>query len=112
MGFFHDGELYVCGRIKDMIILRGQNYYPQDIENVVEKASGLIRHNCVAAFQIHEDSEPALAIVAEVKNPKALPGRAKDCRRGPELSQRGSGADFLHRASCDPENQFGQDHAP
>jgi thioester reductase-like protein len=77
MGFFHDGELYVCGRIKDMIILRGQNYYPQDIENVVEKASGLIRHNCVAAFQIHEDNEPALAIVAEVKNPKSLPDARK-----------------------------------
>jgi thioester reductase-like protein len=77
MGFFQDGELFVCGRIKDMIILRGQNYYPQDIEEVVEKASGLIRTNCVAAFQIHEDSEPALAIVAEVKNPKALPEALK-----------------------------------
>ena len=77
MGFFHDGELFVCGRIKDMIILRGQNYYPQDIENVVERTSGLIRNNCVAAFQIHEDSEPALAIVAEVKNPKALPDARK-----------------------------------
>ena len=77
MGFFHDGELFVCGRIKDMIILRGQNYYPQDIENVVEKASGLIRAHCVAAFQIHEDSEPALAIVAEVKNPKSLPEARK-----------------------------------
>ncbi len=77
MGFFHDGELFVCGRIKDMIILRGQNYYPQDIEAVVEKASGLIRTNCVAAFQIHEDTEPALAIVAEVKNPKALPDALK-----------------------------------
>ena len=73
MGFFHDDELFVCGRIKDMIILRGQNYYPQDIENVVERASGLIRSNCVAAFQVHEDNEPALAIVAEVKNPNALP---------------------------------------
>ena len=77
MGFFHNGELFVCGRIKDMIILRGQNYYPQDIENVVERTSGLIRNNCVAAFQIHEDSEPALAIVAEVKNPKALPDARK-----------------------------------
>jgi thioester reductase-like protein len=77
MGFFHDGELFVCGRIKDMIILRGQNYYPQDIENVVERASGLIRNNCIAAFQIHEDSEPALAIVAEVKNPSALPDARK-----------------------------------
>lgn len=77
MGFFHNDELFVCGRIKDMIILRGQNYYPQDIEAVVEKASGLIRANCVAAFQINEDSEPALAIVAEVKNPKALPEALK-----------------------------------
>jgi thioester reductase-like protein len=76
-GFFHDGELYVCGRIKDMIILRGQNYYPHDIENVVEKSSSLIRHNCVAAFQIQEDSEPALAIVAEVKNPRLLPEARK-----------------------------------
>ena len=77
MGFFHNGELFVCGRIKDMIILRGQNYYPQDIENVVERASGLIRTSCVAAFQVHEDSEPALAIVAEVKNPKVLPEARK-----------------------------------
>ena len=77
MGFFHDGELFVCGRIKDMIIVRGQNYYPQDIEAVAEKASGLIRNNCVVAFQIHEDSEPALAMVAEVKNPKALPDPLK-----------------------------------
>jgi thioester reductase-like protein len=77
MGFLHGGELFVCGRIKDMIILRGQNYYPQDIEAVAEKASGLIRANCVAAFQINEDSEPALAIVAEVKNPKALPDALK-----------------------------------
>src|SRR5579862_8898648 len=76
-GFMHDGELYVCGRIKDMIILRGQNYYPQDVENVVEKSSSLIRHNCVAAFQVQEDSEPALAIVAEVKNPRSLPEARK-----------------------------------
>jgi thioester reductase-like protein len=77
LGFLHNSELYVCGRIKDMIILRGQNYYPQDIEHVVEKSSSLIRHNCVAAFQVQEESEPALAIVAEVKNPKAPPEARK-----------------------------------
>ncbi|MGC2725140.1 MAG: hypothetical protein WA224_14335, partial [Candidatus Acidiferrales bacterium] len=43
----------------------------------MEKSSGLIRHNCVAAFQIQEDSEPALAIVAEAKNPRALPDARK-----------------------------------
>jgi thioester reductase-like protein len=77
LGFLQDGELYVCGRIKDMIILRGQNYYPHDVETTVEKSSSLIRHNCVVAFQIHEDSEPALAVVAEVKNPKVLPDARK-----------------------------------
>jgi thioester reductase-like protein len=77
LGFLLEGELYICGRIKDMIILRGQNYYPHDIENVVEKASSLIRHNCVAAFQINEDTEPALAIVAEVKSPRSLPEARK-----------------------------------
>ena len=77
MGFFHEGELFVCGRIKDMIILRGQNYYPQDIESAVERGSSLVRHNCVAAFQIHEDGDPALAIVAEVKTPRALPDARK-----------------------------------
>jgi thioester reductase-like protein len=77
IGFFHGGELYVCGRIKDLIILRGQNYYPHDIESVVEKSSALVRHNCVVAFQIQEDSEPALAIVAEAKNLRSLPDARK-----------------------------------
>jgi thioester reductase-like protein len=77
MGFFHKGELFVCGRIKDMIILRGQNYYPQDIESVVERSSNLLRAHCVAAFQINEDTEPALAIVAEVRNPNVLPEARK-----------------------------------
>src|SRR6202008_960761 len=70
MGFLHEGELFVCGRIKDMIILRGQNYYPQDIEAVVEKASGLIRGNCVAAFQINLNVDVALiSFIA----PRAIP---------------------------------------
>jgi len=43
MGFLEDGYLYICGRIKDLIILRGKNYYPQDIEGVVEKASQNVR---------------------------------------------------------------------
>ena len=113
MGFFHDGELFVCGRIKDMIILRGQNYYPQDIEAVVEKASGLIRANCVAAFQINEDSEPALAIVAEVKNPKALPDPLKIAAAVRNyLNVEVALISFIApRAAC-PRTRFGQDHAP
>jgi thioester reductase-like protein len=77
MGFLHEGELYVCGRIKDMIIVRGQNYFPQDIESIVENESGFIRKTCVAAFQINEDNEPTVAVVAEVKNANTIPDPLK-----------------------------------
>ena len=73
LAFLHQGELYVCGRTKDVIIIRGQNYYPQDIEDIVEGTSDLIRRGCVVAFEINEDHDSALAVVAEVKNPKAIP---------------------------------------
>ena len=73
MGFINEGELYVCGRHKDMIIVRGQNFYPQDVEHAVEEASELVRKTCVVAFEIHEDREPALAVIVEARRPKALP---------------------------------------
>jgi thioester reductase-like protein len=73
LGFIHDEELYVCGRVKDMIIVRGQNYYPQDIEHVVEDSTDLIRKTCVAAFEINEDDEPALAVIVEAKSLKSYP---------------------------------------
>ncbi|RYY36756.1 hypothetical protein EON62_01550, partial [archaeon] len=50
LGFIHAGELYVCGRAKDLIIAYGKNYYPQDIEHTAEKLEQL-RPGCSAAFQ-------------------------------------------------------------
>ena len=47
LGFLHDGELFVTGRIKDMIIVRGVNRYPQDIEMTVERASERIQPQAV-----------------------------------------------------------------
>ena len=73
MGFLYQNELYVCGRNKDMIIVRGQNYYPQDVEHVVEETSELVRKTCVVAFEINEDREPGLAVIVEARRPKALP---------------------------------------
>jgi thioester reductase-like protein len=73
LGFLEKGELYVCGRTKDMIIVRGQNYYPHDIEHIVEDSSDLIRKSCVVAFEIGEDRMSALAIVAEVKAASQIP---------------------------------------
>ena len=72
LGFLHECELYVCGRIKDLIIIRGVNYYPQDVESIVEAASPRIRKGCVAAFSVAEDGE-ALVVVAEVKSPRSMP---------------------------------------
>jgi thioester reductase-like protein len=72
LGFMHKGELFVCGRTKDMIIIRGVNYYPQDVERLVEQDSR-VRKGCVAAFSIDHEGEEQLVVVAEVKNKSRLP---------------------------------------
>jgi amino acid adenylation domain-containing protein len=52
LGFVRDGELHVTGRLKDMIILRGQNVYPQDIERAIEAEVDAVRSGRVAAFAV------------------------------------------------------------
>jgi thioester reductase-like protein len=75
LGFLQDGELFVCGRTKDLIIVRGLNYYPQDIEAIVEEDPA-VRKGCVAAFAVEQDGGEAVFVVAEVKNAKRLPDSA------------------------------------
>ena len=77
MGFMKDGELYICGRLKDMIIVRGLNYYPQDIEAIVVDSTSQVRNGYVAAFEITEDGEEKLVIVAGVKSKKNVPNALK-----------------------------------
>lgn len=77
LGFIKDGELFITGRIKDLIIIRGQNYYPQDIEATLQKSSTALRKGCGAAFSVEVDGRQRLAIVQEVagrrpQNPDAL----------------------------------------
>lgn len=68
LGFFDDnGHLFISGRIKDLIIVNGVNYYPQDIETVAQEASDAIRPGCVAAFST-DDTTDDLVIVFEVRN--------------------------------------------
>src|SRR5262245_57802210 len=52
LGFIKDGELFITGRIKDVIIIRGQNYYPQDIEETVRQSYPGLRPACGAAFAV------------------------------------------------------------
>lgn len=67
LGFMQDGELFITGRLKDLIIIRGRNYYPQDIEYTVEQSHSSLRANCSAAFSIEVEGIERLAIVAEVE---------------------------------------------
>jgi acyl-CoA synthetase (AMP-forming)/AMP-acid ligase II len=65
MGFLREGELYVAGRLKDVIIIAGRNLYPQDLEAGVEAAVSAIRKGCCAAFSVEQGGEERLVIVAE-----------------------------------------------
>lgn len=69
LGFLdHTGELFVTGRIKDLIIIRGINHYPQDIERTVQSQDSALRQNCGAAFSVpDEHGEEDLVIVQEVE---------------------------------------------
>ena len=67
LGFFQDGELFVAGRLKDLIIIRGLNHYPHDIELTVEKSHSAIRPGSGAAFTTETGDEPKLIIVYEVE---------------------------------------------
>ncbi|MDX6742528.1 fatty acyl-AMP ligase [Actinocorallia sp. A-T 12471] len=64
-GAVHDGELYVTGRIKDLIIVDGRNHYPQDVEVTTEAASPAIRPDYVAAFSVPGEETERLVVVAE-----------------------------------------------
>jgi len=67
LGTYQDGELYVTGRRKDIIIIRGQNYYPQDIEQTVQQAHVGLSKNCGAAFGINDSDREQLMVVQEVE---------------------------------------------
>jgi acyl transferase domain-containing protein/acyl-CoA synthetase (AMP-forming)/AMP-acid ligase II/acyl carrier protein len=67
LGFVHGGELFITGRIKDLVILRGRNHYPQDIEQTVEASHPAIRPACCAAFAVDDADGERLVIVAEVE---------------------------------------------
>ncbi len=81
LGYIKEGLLYVTGRKKDVIIVNGRNFYPQDVEFTVEKASPEVRPGCSAAFQLNTGlgggeamgREDIIGIAVEVRNPKIKP---------------------------------------
>ncbi len=66
LGFMHQGELFVCGRLKNLIIIHGQNYYPHDIELAVASSDKNIRTGCVVAYATCKEGIEGLAVVVEL----------------------------------------------
>ncbi len=67
LGFLQDGELFVTGRLKDLIIIRGRNHYPQDIELTVAHSHQALRPGCGAALSVTVEGEERLVIVQEIQ---------------------------------------------
>ncbi len=67
LGFVSDGQLYVTGRLKDLIIIRGRNHYPQDIEYTVESSHEALEQGACAAFSFDVDGVERLGIAIEVR---------------------------------------------
>lgn len=65
LGTLCNGELYIAGRLKDLIIIRGRNYYPHDIEHTAIRADSRLRPGCIAAFEVEGASGPEVVVVAE-----------------------------------------------
>jgi acyl-CoA synthetase (AMP-forming)/AMP-acid ligase II/acyl carrier protein len=70
LGFIQEGELFVTGRIKDLIILRGQNQYPQDLEKTVQACHPSFRPGGTAAFSVSLQREEKLMVAQEVDEEK------------------------------------------
>ena len=77
LGVYVDGELYLTGRIKDLIIIDGSNHYPHDIETTVSEASTAIRTGYVAAFSV-----PAGVLDSPDRRHRRAGGRRRRARRG------------------------------
>lgn len=67
LGFFHQSELFVTGRLKDLIIVHGRNHYPQDIEHTIERAHSLVRPSAAAVFTVDAGGRERLCSVAEIE---------------------------------------------
>jgi acyl-CoA synthetase (AMP-forming)/AMP-acid ligase II/acyl carrier protein len=66
LGFLREGELFVTGRLKDLVIIRGRNHYPQDIELTVQNSHPALRADGGAAFAVEVDGAERLVVVHEV----------------------------------------------
>jgi acyl-CoA synthetase (AMP-forming)/AMP-acid ligase II len=84
LGFVRDGELFVTGRLKDLIIIRGRNHYPQDIEWTVGLSHPFLRPGCGAAVIVeHNGQDDRLVVIQEIDRK----GVAVLASEGPQVAE-------------------------
>ncbi|NWE20317.1 non-ribosomal peptide synthetase [Pseudomonas sp. P7548] len=78
LGFIREGEVYITGRLKDLLIVRGHNLYPQDIEQTIEREVEVVRKGRVAAFAVNDQGLEGIGIAVEISRSvqKILPPEA------------------------------------
>ncbi|MBK5406978.1 non-ribosomal peptide synthetase [Pseudomonas sp. TH34] len=78
LGFIREGEVFITGRLKDLLIVRGHNLYPQDIEQAIEREVEVVRKGRVAAFAVNDQGLEGIGIAAEISRSvqKILPPEA------------------------------------
>jgi acyl-CoA synthetase (AMP-forming)/AMP-acid ligase II len=78
LGVLVDGELYVVGRLKDLVIIRGRNYYPQDIEHTAQSAHPALKADGCAVFSVPGPDGEKLVVVQEIKREQRREANAAD----------------------------------
>ncbi|MEU3984649.1 fatty acyl-AMP ligase [Streptomyces sp. NPDC026672] len=81
LGAVHDGELYITGRLKEVIILNGRNIYPQDVEWAIRDGAPVLATGHSAVFTVGADPEQ-LVVVHELRTARATPAHLEDVVRG------------------------------
>jgi len=80
LGFLRNQELFITGRIKDVIIIRGKNHYPNDIENTIDRSHPACREGCCAVFSIEDGLDFSVIAVVEVRKKYYEIDREEICR--------------------------------
>jgi acyl-CoA synthetase (AMP-forming)/AMP-acid ligase II len=98
LGYVSNGELYVTGRAKDVVIIYGKKYLPQDLEDEAERSHSSLNPGGGAVFNLQNAEHPHLVLVFELKREwlrRADPGEVAECVRAAVLRAHGVRLDSI-----------------
>ena len=104
LGFIDEGELFVCGRRKDLLIVRGRNLHPHDLERAISDAHSRVRPGCVAAFATEHQDHEEIVIIAEVRESTAADRLDEIVRTAREVLSDGFGVRPLEVVLVQPQS--------